>query len=418
MKRHGRLWERIVDWENLEIAATKARRGKRHAGNAQRFWFSRERELMSIHDALENGSWRPGPFRTHWIQRPKPRLISAAPFRDRVVHHAVMNVLEPILDRRFHADSYACRRGKGTHAAARRVQHWMRRRTYVLQCDIAKFFPSIDHDILTAEFRRVIKDQRLLHLLEVIVAGSNPQEHVVAWYPGDELFTPVERRRGLPIGNLTSQWFANWMLDAFDHHITASLGFGAYVRYCDDFVVFADSKSALHHLKAEIMQVLAARRLGLNENKCQVRPTFDGLTFVGYRIRPHTMQVRVANVRAFRRRVAWMRREFACHRLDFPEVKQRLNGWIGHARQADSERLLNRLSHEWCFTRGGAEHSSCSSRRVVEQQPGQPPVCEPQQEHPGQPQQQQRVPSGPALPGFGLLCSRDPESRSSRRARA
>jgi len=418
MRRHGHLWEHVIAWENLVAAASKAGRGKRSSPPVRRFWFERERELVSIRDALEAGTWSPGRFRTHWIRHPKPRLISAAPFRDRVVHHAVMNVLEPILDRRFHADSYACRRGKGTHAAARRAQRWMRRRRYCLQCDVAKYFPSIDHEILRGEFRRVIKDARLLSLLDLIVDGSNEQERVTAWYPGDDLFTPVARRRGLPIGNLTSQWFANWMLDPLDHHVTAALGFGAYVRYCDDFVVFADDKPALHELRREIGRFLASRRLRLHEHKSQIRPVRDGITFVGYRIRPHRMEVRKSSVRAFRRRVRWMRGEYASYRMDLPEVRQRLAGWIGHARQADSDRLLRRLSGEWRFTRGGTECSPCSSRRVVEQQPGQTPGREPQQEHSGQPQPQHRSPSGPALPGPRRTRSRDPESRSSRRPRA
>ena len=133
---------------------------------------------MHIRRELKNGTYRPGEFRTHRITTPKSRLLSAAPNRDRVVHHALMNILEPMLDRHFHPDSYACRKAKGTHAAANRLQALMRRNRYALECDIQKFFPSIDHEILKATFRRLIKDQQVLWLMDLIVDSSNEQEPV------------------------------------------------------------------------------------------------------------------------------------------------------------------------------------------------------------------------------------------------
>jgi RNA-directed DNA polymerase len=156
MKRHGGLWDQVVRWDNLLLAARKAQRGKRGRAVVERFNFFREWELPRLQRELVDGRYMPGPFRSHWIERPKRRLISAAPYRDRVVHHALMNVLEPILDRRFHPHSYACRKGKGTHAAADRLQNLMRRRCYALQCDVRKFFPSIDHLLLKTTCRRFL----------------------------------------------------------------------------------------------------------------------------------------------------------------------------------------------------------------------------------------------------------------------
>jgi RNA-directed DNA polymerase len=281
-------------------------------------------------------------------------MIWAAPYRDRVVHHALMNVLEPILDRHFHPDSYACRKGKGTHAAAERLQALMRRNRYVLQCDIRKFFPSLDHEALKAAFRRLIKDQRLLWLMDTIVDCSNEQERVREWYDGDELWTPVVRRHGLPIGNLTSQWFANWMLNGLDHHVTSRCGFGAYVRYCDDFLVLGDDKPSLWRAAEVIKEHVAGIRLQLHDERLAVRPVRHGVTFVGYRIRPTHRTVRKSNVKAFRRRLRWMQRAYADGRIEFQEVKQRLAGWMGHVRQATDRTLLTRESQSWVFTRGGA----------------------------------------------------------------
>ena len=203
-----------------------------------------------------------------------------------------MAVLCPILDRHFHPNSYACRAGKGTHAASRRLQQLMRRYPFALHADIRQFFPSIDHDILKDTFRHRIKDRRLLTLLDRIVDGSNPQDPVNDYFPGDDLFSPWERPRGLPIGNLTSQWFANWYLDAFDHTITSVLGFGGYVRYCDDFVVFGNCRERLIELRHLIDQRLAGLRLKLHPRKTAIVPTQAGITFVGYRTWAHRREVR------------------------------------------------------------------------------------------------------------------------------
>ena len=142
-----------------------------------------ESNLLALRRELADGTYRPGPFSTHWIARPKARLISAAPYRDRVVHHALMNVLEPILDRHFHPHSYACRKGKGTHAAADRAQELMRRYRYCVQMDVRKYFPSIDHALLKASFRRLIKDARVLGLMDLIVDHSNPRSRLPSISP-------------------------------------------------------------------------------------------------------------------------------------------------------------------------------------------------------------------------------------------
>jgi retron-type reverse transcriptase len=354
MRRYGDLWDRVVRWDNLLWAARKAQRGKRQRPVVARFNFHQEWHLLRLQRELQEGGYRPGPFTTHWIDRPKRRLISAAPYRDRVVHHAVMNVLEPVLDRRFHPASYACRKGKGTHAAANRLQRLMRRYPFALPCDVRKFFPSIDHALLKATFRRLLKDGRLLGLLDRIVDGSNAQEPVQEWFAGDDLFGPAQRRRGLPIGNLTSQWFANWYLNDLDHFVTIRLGVGGYVRYCDDFLLLDRDRGRLRQALKEVTALLAEKRLRLHEGKRAVVPVRAGLTFVGFRIWAGHRVLRKANVRRFRRRLRWLRRAYARGQVGGAEVWSRLASWIGHARQADSVRLQARLSREWVFRRGPA----------------------------------------------------------------
>jgi RNA-directed DNA polymerase len=382
MKRVAGLWDSLISWENLLGAARKARRGKRDGGAVQRFEFDLEANLLRLQTELTGGTYTPGPFRTHWIFRPKRRLISAAPYRDRVVHHALMNVLEPILDRHFHTHSYACRTGKGTHAAADRTQKLLGRHRYFVQMDIRKYFPSIDHSILKNLFRRKIKDSRVLRLMDLIVDHSNPQEEFVEYFPGDDLFAPFRRRSGLPVGNLTSQWFANWYLTPLDHFVTSRLRLSGYVRYCDDFIICHDSRRVLSEAIQSVRGSLAAFRLRLHTCRLHVRPSRSGLTFVGYRIWASHRLVRKANVREFRRRVWWMRRSYAAGQIEWDEIRPRLASWVGHARQANSEQLIRRLSPEWVFTRDGAVEQPRAARRRVEQQSNQLPLSQPQQEQP------------------------------------
>lgn len=351
MKRYGYLWDSLISFENLARAAKKARKGKQNHDYVQRFDFGLEYELVNLQRELVTQTYCPGPFRSRWITRPKTRMISAAPFRDRVVHHSVMNILEPILDHHFHCDSYACRKGKGTHAAVDRLQRMMQKNRYLLQCDICKFFPSIDHAILKQLFRKRIKDKKLLWLMDLIVDHSNEQETVLSWFPGDDLLTPVERRRGLPIGNLTSQWFANWYLDGLDHFVTSGLGIGNYIRYCDDFLLLHDDRSYLKEAIVQIQHYLTEHRLRLHQGKLHIRPVSAGVRFVGYRVWPSRRTLPKANVRGFQHRVRWMQQAYRTGQIDFDSVKSRLAGWMGHARHANSKKLLERLSKDWVFTR-------------------------------------------------------------------
>ncbi len=216
MKRYGKLWEQITDFDNLFLAVHQAAKGKRYRQYVLEFYFDLEKELIRLHDELTSGLYLPGEYRTFYVYEPKKRMISAAPLRDRIVHHALCNVIQPIFERTFIHDSYANRVGFGSHRALRRFTEFARSAKYVLQCDIQKYFASIDHEILKAKIRRKIKCPETLSLIDKIIDNSNEQEPRNNWFDGDDLFTPFERRRGLPIGNLTSQFFANVYLDEID----------------------------------------------------------------------------------------------------------------------------------------------------------------------------------------------------------
>ena len=346
------LWHKLLDWPNLQLAALKARRRKRSRPAVVRFEFRREWELLGIQRELASEGWRPGPFVTHWINKPKPRLISAAPYRDRVVHHAVMNVLEPILERRFHPNSFACRIGKGTHAAARMLQRLLRRYRYSLQFDVRKYFPSIDHETLKGKFRNCIADGPILRLLDRIVDGSNRQEFVPEWFPGDNLFTPATRPKGLPIGNLTSQWFANWFLDSLDQRVTRWWMVSGYVRYCDDFILLDDNAGKLREMAQAVPEYLAGLRLRVHEERLSVLRSKAGRVFVGFRIFPTHRVIKAANRRGFIRRLRWMRRALRDGRISSDMVHQRIMSWLGHAGQANCRRLIRRLARDWILVDG------------------------------------------------------------------
>jgi retron-type reverse transcriptase len=351
MKCHGNLWDQVISFEALLRAAEQARKGKRFRPAVAAFHFDQERALWKLHEELTTKTYRPGAYRSFFIYEPKKRQISAAPYRDRVVHHALTGVLEPIFERSFIADSYACRKGKGTHAAVKRCQEFARRFRYVLKADIQKFFPSLDHNIAKELVARKIKDPDVMWLVGQIIDHSNPQEEVVNYFPGDDLFTPAERRRGIPIGNQTSQFFANVYLDPLDHFVKDRLGIMGYVRYVDDFLVFSDDKSYLDEVREQVKGFLIRLRLRLHPRKSVIFPVKDGIWFLGYRVFPTHRLLPKENVRRFRRRVRGMQEDYAAGRIAFTEIHQRLMSWSGHARQANTYRLRCRLFDTISFQR-------------------------------------------------------------------
>ena len=346
MKTHKNLWGSIVNFQNLLLAARKAQRGKRLQPNVACFNIDLEPNLFQLLQDLESGSYRPGPYRSFHILDPKPRMISAAPYRDRVVHHALCNLIAPILERSMIADTYANRTDKGTHAAANRYRQHCRQYPYILKCDVKKFFPSIDHEILKREIRRKIGCRRTLALIDLIIDNSNPQEEHHAYFPGDDLFRPVQRNRGLPIGNLSSQLWGNYYLNGLDHFVQEKLRCGAYLRYVDDFVIFGHDKAELQQVKRQIELFLQGFRLLLHEHKSRIYTTKEGVTFLGYRIFPGFTLLPSANVRRFRKRARRNVKAYWKGKMRLRDFTGSLRGWEGHALRADTWRLRQKLRKE------------------------------------------------------------------------
>ena len=273
MNRAGNLFEKICDIQNLHEAYYKASKNKRFTSGYINFRKDSETNLEKLRKSLLDGKYTHGQYRHFIITDPKQRLISAAPFPDRVMHHAIMNVLEPVFERQFIFHTYACRKGKGTHAAARYAFKCSGRSEFFLKLDVRKYFDSIDHTVLKQFLCRIIKDARCLELLFGVIDSYKID------FEGDS----VGRKKGLPIGNLTSQFFANFYLSALDHFILEKLKPEGYVRYMDDMVIFGDSVKNLKNIFDEVDH-FCLEKLALFLKIPVFGKTFRGVPFLGWRI--------------------------------------------------------------------------------------------------------------------------------------
>jgi len=264
MKRFGNLFTTICSMDNLRLADMKARKQKGHQKGVKEFDRDREANLQALHQSLVDGSYRTSAYRVFPIYEPKERMIYMLPYKDRIVHHALMNILEGILVPTFTADTYSCVKGKGVHKANEGLKRALKDRPctqYCLQLDVRKFYPTVDHEILKQILRRKIKDKQLLALLDSIIDSAE----------------------GIPIGNYLSQYFANLYMTYFDHWLKEVKKVRYYFRYADDIVILASNKAELHQLLADIRTYLSINlKLSIKGNY-QIYPVPSrGIDFVGY----------------------------------------------------------------------------------------------------------------------------------------
>lgn len=361
------LYEELCSFENLLRAYRDAARGKRSRPDVAAFDYHLEGNLLRLRRQLLDHSYHPGAYRRFTIADPKPRVISAAPFADRVVHHALCNIVEPLFERRFIADSYASRAGKGIHKELDRCTQYARRYPYVLRCDIVQFFPSVDLAVLRRILGRVVRDDEVLALCDAILAGGEHEltdQYSPVLFPGDDPLAAAARWRGLPIGNQTSQFWANCYLNPLDQFVKAELRCRAYLRYVDDFLLFADDKPTLHHYKAAIIAFLATRlRLVLHERESAVSPVVTGVPFLGFRVYPDHRLLRRRNGVAFARRLHHMAEAYAEGTLDGPVVTARIQGWVAHVAHGDTWGLRRSLFDAVTFHAPGADHEGVARLR-------------------------------------------------------
>lgn len=335
----------MVTWPNLLLAYRKAARGKRGRQPAAAFEFRLADELLALQFELDNGTYRPGPYHHFTIHEPKRRKISAAPFRDRVVHHALCNIIEPLFERRFYRHSYANRIGKGTHRAVDTLQAYARCYRYALRLDVVQHFPSLDHAILKSELFQVLTDERIRWLVDVILesgSGVLVEEYDLVYFPGDWLLDAI-RPRGLPIGNLTSQFWSNCYLNPLDWFVVRELGCRAYLRYVDDFALFSNSKRELCAWRTEITRFLAGLRLTIHQKKGHITPTSGGIPWLGFIVFPAHRRLKRRNVVNFRRRLEHNISLYRRGEITFAELDASVQGWINHVRYGDTWGLRRHL---------------------------------------------------------------------------
>ena len=343
----GPSFDGLLAWENLFLAYQEASRGKRGRPAVAVFEHRLGENLLRLQEELRSGDYRPGSYHSFFVHEPKRRLISAAPFRDRVVHHALCNVIEPSFERGFVPHSYANRVGKGTHRALDRCQALVRRHRFVLQCDVQKFFPSLDHTILLDRLCTKVQDQKLRRLIMLILesgAEVHSDEDATAYFEGDDLFSAL-RARGLPIGNLTSQIWANVFMNPFDHFVMRELRAPGYVRYVDDFLVFGDDKPMLWRARAAIEMRLARLRLRFHPG-AHPRPVEEGIPFLGFVVYPERR--RLKRRKGIHYRTSLRSKLIAYQRGDIPydAVAHSIEGWVNYVRYGNTVGLRKAIFRE------------------------------------------------------------------------
>ncbi len=324
MKRIGNLYDQVCSTENLHRAYLKARKGKGKRYGVVLFEKRFVENMEQIQRELLDGTYKTSEYEVFNIYDPKERVVYRLPFRDRIVHHATMNILEPIWHPVFIANSYSCIKGRGIHGALKHLRRDLKdaaEAQYCLKMDIRKFYPSIDHDVLKEIIRRKIKDVRLLELLDGII-DSAP---------------------GVPIGNYLSQFFANLYLSYFDHWLKEAKRVKYYYRYADDMVLLASDKASLHALLLEIKAYLGDNlRLQLKPNYQVFPVNARGIDFVGYVFRHSHILLRKSIKQNLCKKAAKLRKK----KVSTKEYTMKIAPWIGWAKHCNSINLLKKLRYE------------------------------------------------------------------------
>ena len=307
MKRYNKLFEQIISWQNFRLAFLKASKGKSRSSEVILFTTKLDENLEVLRRGIANQTYSIGEYRQFKIYDPKERIISVASFKDRVIHHAIINILEPIFEKQFIFHTYACRKGKGTHAAARYVFKKARSNNFFLKLDIKKYFDSIDHTELKRQLIRIIKDKRCLILLFKIIDSYYFQEN-----------------KGLPIGNLTSQFFANLYLSSLDHFILEQLKSACYARYMDDMIILADSVQELKEISHSI-QMYITQKLDLTLKQEIYGKVSKGIPFLGWKITNNSITVLSKTRKRMKKKLKEIQHDFLSGKITEEKAAERNN---------------------------------------------------------------------------------------------
>jgi retron-type reverse transcriptase len=342
-KTYNNLWDKIIDFENLYRAYRRAKKGKRYFFESLDFVKDLEVNLITLQNKLIWNMYKPSPFRQYYVFEPKKRLISAPNFVDRVVHHAINGVIESLFVNKFVKETFACMIGRGTHETVRHVAKLCRiakRRRgvyYVLKCDIHDYYASINHDILKRTIRKTIRDKKVLHLLDIII---------------DSYETDGKPGRGIPIGSLTSQLFANVILNPFDHFIKEDRRVEYYARYMDDFVIIHHDKKYLQKLKIEIENYIVGKLdLAMNP-KTGIFHERQGIDFCGYRVWPTHKLPRKSTIKRAKRRLKRYAEMYQSNPIILQRAHDSIQSFLGYIKHCSGWRSTKSLLERIVFKRG------------------------------------------------------------------
>ncbi|MEK6893583.1 MAG: reverse transcriptase domain-containing protein [Nanoarchaeota archaeon] len=343
MKTYKQLYKEIISPINLFLAWKKARKGKTKKADVIGFEKDLEINLLILHNELKNGIYRPKKLVRFILKDPKTRIISKADFRDRIVHHAIINILEPIFDRGFIYDSCANRKGKGNLFALKRFELFSKKvskngkingwfgsnqiKGYCLKADIKHYFEEVNHGVLMNIIGKKIKDEKIIQIIHLIM--DNPA-----------ICSGGESQKGMPLGNLTSQFFANVYLNELDYYVKYDLGIKYYIRYVDDFVILHSSKEQLQKWKGQIDEFLRKKlKIELHPQKSRIISLSKGIDFVGFRIFYHYRLVRKRNIRKMKKRINSLK---DCD-ISYWKFMESYQGWQAYVKLADSFKLRKNI---------------------------------------------------------------------------
>jgi len=345
MKIYKNVFEKIISLENLFLAWDKFKSDKQKRQDVRKFEWQLEENIFKLHRDLKYKRYKHGEYVSFYIQDPKQRHIHKATVRDRILHHAVFAALSPIFEPTFIPNSFSCRIGKGTHRGIDILEKILKqvsgnafKRCFVLKCDIKKFFETIDHRILLDIVRKRVKDDDALRLLEEIIESFSSK------------YSTLFQRKGLPIGNLTSQLFANIYLNEFDQFVKHHLKIKNYIRYTDDFVIIAGARLYLKNIIAPIHFFFKKKlALELHPKKITIRKFHQGIDFLGYILLPHYRLLRAKTKQRIFRKLEKRVREYKNETINKQTLEQSLQSYLGVLSHANTYKLGQKMKNQFWF---------------------------------------------------------------------
>jgi len=329
------LWKELCSYDNLSLAYKKARKHKTLKKYVQDFEKNLETNLLVLRSELLLKAYLPKPLETFIIRDPKTRKISKSDFRDRIIHHALCNIIEPIFEKTFLHDSYANRINKGALKAIERFEQFKRKVTknnhkkcYVLKADIKHYFETVNHNILMQIIKKKVQDKNILWLIKIILENHKTEI----------------KGKGMPLGNLTSQFFANVYLSELDHYVKETMQVKYYIRYVDDFVILSNSKKQLKDYREKINIFLLTKLcLELHPEKTKIMLLREGVGFLGLRIFENHRLLKKSNVRKFKKKLLKLFIQYDCHEIDYDKIYDSIEGWIAYSKTANTYNFRNRF---------------------------------------------------------------------------